>query len=84
MDNRILDKLDKIDERLDTMNVTLAQQETNIALHIKRTNLLEEKLEKQEADRIRPLELKVYMVQGVITFLGLLGIVGGIYEAFFK
>ena len=44
MEERILNKLDKIEDRLDRIDVTLAKQHEQIAYHIKRTNLLEESL----------------------------------------
>lgn len=41
---RILDKLDKLDERLDTAVLTLARNTEHLAEHMRRTAILEEEL----------------------------------------
>jgi hypothetical protein len=43
--DRIEGKLDKLERRLDTIDVTLAEQHVEIRYHIKRTDLLESKVE---------------------------------------
>lgn len=70
--DRIHKKLDKIDDRLGSIDVTLAKQAVSLDEHIKRTNLLEKKLE--------PVERHVMMVNGVLKFLGVLAIMATIIE----
>lgn len=54
-------KLDKIEDQISSINVTLAAQHVSLKEHIKRTNLLEKKLE--------PVEKHVYNMQGVVKVL---------------
>lgn len=76
------DKLEKIDNKLDKIaedileiKVTLAQQAQQITYHIKRTDLLEEKLE--------PIQKHVNLVQAVMKFTGIL-IAGGCLHSLLK
>lgn len=72
-EKRIEDKLDKIAEHMAAMNVTLGKQSVILDEHIRRTNLLESKIE--------PVEKHVQRVEGAIKLLSLLGILGAIIEA---
>jgi len=65
-------KLDKISERLNSVDVTLAQQHESLKIHIRRTELLEEKLE--------PVEKHVAMMSGALKLVGILGLIAGIFE----
>jgi hypothetical protein len=67
---RVIDKLDKLDEKLGSMDNTLIRQEEQLAYHIKRTDLLEQKLE--------PVETHVKRVDGAGKLLGILAIIVGI------
>lgn len=58
---RIEDKVDKIVDQIGYVNVTLAKQHISLELHIKRTNLLEAKLD--------PIEKHVTMIQGITKFV---------------
>ena len=63
------DKLDCLDERLDSVERVLELQEQNLQLHMKRSEMLE--------DQIKPLNKFMYACYGalaVITFLA------GLYE----
>ncbi len=66
-------KLDKIDQRINNVDVTLAAQHEVLKEHVRRTNLLEE--------QIKPIEKHVSMVNGAIKFIGLLGVIAAIIEA---
>jgi hypothetical protein len=66
-------KLDKIDQRINNIDVTLAAQHESLKDHIRRTNILE--------DQIKPIQKHVAMVDGITKFIGLLGILAGIAEA---
>jgi len=77
MDNkRLEDKLDGIVKDINDINVTLAKQEVNLSDHIRRTNILEEK--------IAPLEKRYVMVNGVLKFIGLIAVFVGIIEGIVK
>lgn len=69
-------KIDKIQDRLTSIDVTLAAQHESLKLHIKRTNLLEQKL--------RPVEDHVTVVHGVLKLLGLATVLLGIIQALMK
>lgn len=43
--NRIVGKLDKLDDRLDSVDKTLVKQELNLQEHMRRSDLLEEQMQ---------------------------------------
>lgn len=69
------DKLDILDERLDTVEKILAVQEQNLQLHMKRSDALEAQVE--------PLNKFMWAAYGIISFMLFLGAVAGI-TAFIK
>lgn len=69
---RIEQKVDKIDETLQTVNIVLAKQHVVLEEHVRRTNLLEQEL--------KPVKLHVDRVEGVVKFLGLVGVLAAIIE----
>lgn len=71
--NRIEEKLDKVADRLTSIDVTLGRQEEQLAYHIKRTDMLEEQL--------APVKTHVAMVNGALKLVGILGVLGAIIEA---
>lgn len=74
--NRIESKVDKLDDHLGSIDVTLAAQHESLKLHIKRTELLEMQLE--------PVKKHVATVNGAIKFIGVLAIFASIAEALMK
>lgn len=68
--DRLESKIDKITEQLSEMNVTMAKQEVNLQLHMKRSDLLEKQM--------IPVRKHVAMVHGVVKFIGVLSILSGI------
>lgn len=64
-DTRLEQKLDHIVEKIGNIDVTLTKQAEQIEYHIKRTDLLEKKLE--------PIEKHVIMSKGAFKLLTLLG-----------
>jgi len=68
--------LKDLDKRVDSIDITLARQEVSLAEHIRRTNILEEKLE--------PVEKHVTMLNGVMKFLGISALIAGIYSSIKK
>lgn len=69
---KVNDKLDSIKDHISSIDITLARQADSLAYHIKRTDLLEAKLE--------PMTKKQDMMHGVIKFVGFLAILAGILE----
>lgn len=59
---RIEDKIDKLNDRLSSIDNTLASQHESLKHHIKRTDLLEKAIE--------PVKTHVHMVQGGAKILG--------------
>lgn len=79
----ILSKFDKLDERLDRFeqnqseaNITLAKQEVSLSEHIKRTNLLEKKLE--------PVERHVQVINAILKAIGGIAVVITIISGLIK
>jgi len=75
--NRLSDKIDKLDVRLDSMDVTLGKQQVSLDEHVKRTNLLEEKVVPIESQG-KQLKLLVTVVKwAAIVAVAGTGVVGG-------
>lgn len=74
--NKLEDKIDIISEKITSIDVTLAKQSTILDEHIRRTNLLEEKL--------APIEKHVHMVNGALKTVGFMAIVLGVIEGILK
>lgn len=68
--SKIEKKIDKLDQHLSSIDITLAKQSVILDEHVKRTNLLEE--------RITPIERHVSMINGALKFLGILAVIIGI------
>lgn len=73
-------KIDVLDNRLDSVDRILAVQAEQLATHIKRTELAEENLSILRAD-LKPVQVHVARVDGVLRFLGLLSILGTLAAA---
>lgn len=56
---QILKKLEKIDDRLVNLGETSVKQEANLAEHMRRTDLLEKKVDKSEIKLVRIIYLLV-------------------------
>lgn len=70
---RIENKIDKITERISSIDGTLIAQHVSLADHIRRTELLEAQL--------KPVERHVVMVHGAFKLIGILALLGGILGA---
>lgn len=72
--DKILEKIDKVESHVGGQAITLAKLTVSVEDHIRRTNLLEEDF--------KPVKKHVAMVEGALKFIGLLGILATIFEAF--
>ena len=67
-----IQQLNKLDDKLDNIDKTLVKQEVNLAEHMRRTDLLEKKLDKDMEillNDLEPIEKHVERVKGVTKFL---------------
>ena len=69
---KISEKLETIDGRINTIDVTLAKQHVSLDEHIRRTEILESKLE--------PIDTHVKMVNGALKLIGGLALLASIYR----
>lgn len=69
---RVLDRLDSIDDRLNNVDKTLVKQEMNLDEHMKRSDNLEEMINLVKND-LKPVENHVKGVNLVLKILGILG-----------
>jgi hypothetical protein len=70
------DKLDEIASNIGEINITLAKQSVILDEHVKRTNLLEKKLE--------PVEKHVQMIHGAMKLMGITAVFMAIYEGLMR
>jgi uncharacterized coiled-coil protein SlyX len=70
--NRLEEKIDKIDDKLAKTNEILAAQHVSLEMHMKRTDLLEQKLE--------PVERHVAAVHTILKFIGLISVFATILD----
>lgn len=73
---RIFNKIDKMDERLNNIDTSLVRQTVSLEEHVKRTNLLE--------DEIKPIKKHIYFVNAVFRIIGLLSTISGIIVAAYE
>lgn len=75
----LLEKVDKLDRRLDNVDITLAKQHKSLELHMLRTDLNEEQLKliRQEA---KPVQKHVAMIEGGLKAFGAISAVLGILK----
>lgn len=64
-------KLDKIQEHMASVDVTLAKQEVSLAEHMKRSDLLEESVSFLRKD-FTPVQRHVIIVTGLLRLIGVL------------
>ncbi len=74
--DRIETKLDKVNDRINSIDVTLAAQHASLVEHIKRTAILETQLE--------PIKTHVANIQGALKFIGAMAILSGAMVSLIK
>lgn len=82
-DERILDKLEVMDQRLDNIDVTLAKQSVMLDNHIYRTKLAEQNIEILKED-LTPILKKDHMIMGVFRFLGIVATIASFIYTLLK
>lgn len=70
--DRLEKKVDKILERVGSIDVTIGKQQVSLDEHIRRTNLLEVEL--------KPVKRHVFMVEGALKLIGVLAALAAIVE----
>lgn len=78
--DRIVEKLEQMDSRLDCIDVTLVKQAGQLEHHIYRTALAEKHLRHLEA-QIKPIEKHVIILNGVLKFIGGIAVLVGMIKA---
>lgn len=85
MEERILNKLEKIDECLDKICTTQAVHTEQLKEHMRRSDLLEKRVEQVDAE-MAPIQAHVHKVEGAFKFIALIGtaiaIILGLKELF--
>ena len=74
---KLEEKLDKIDGRLSSIDVTLAKQEVNLQEHMRRTQLNEQAIEKI-TENLVPINKHVGHVEGAFKVLGMIATAAGV------
>lgn len=74
---RLEGKIDKIQKRIASVDVTLAAQAEQLAGHIRRTEIAEERLDHHDVE-LAPLQKHVHHVEGGLKLLGLISVLAGI------
>lgn len=67
-------RLKLIEKHLVSIDVTLAKQSVILEEHVKRSNMLE--------DKLQPVERHVAMIQGAVKLISLLAVILGIIKVF--
>ena len=81
---RIDGKLDKLDDRMDGMSITLVQHKDSLVEHIKRSDLLEKKIEletksiKEDLPKEVENQIRLQRNKFIINALKVLGVVAGL------
>lgn len=73
----IISKIDKLDERLDSVDKTLIKQECNLELHMERTEQNEKMIETIVAE-LKPVKTNMHYMHGALKALGVLSLLLGI------
>ncbi len=69
--DKLFDKIEKIDDRLNSIDLSLVRNTISLEDHIKRTNLLE--------DEIKPIKKHVLMVEAVLKLIGILSVCTSVF-----
>lgn len=73
---RLFNKIDKIDDRLNNIDTSLVRQTVSLEEHVRRTNLLE--------SEIKPIKKHVFLIEATFKLIGLASVVLGIMAAIYE
>ena len=79
--DKLYNKVEKIDEKLDTVNTHLAVYNEQLIIHIKRTDLLEKEL-KPVVEHVSKVKLILNILMTVLSSSAAVGIIYKLIEAF--
>jgi len=92
--NKLFDRLEKLDDRLDSIDKILVAQNETLKHHVYRSDLQEDRLDKHEIytentikdvqKQIEPIKQHVNRVDGALKLLGLLSTIIGVTAAIYK
>lgn len=74
---RLESKIDSIQERIASVDVTLAVQAEQLSGHIRRTEIAEKRLDSID-NQLEPIQKHVNHVEGALKFVGIISLVLGI------
>ena len=74
---RIECKVDDVKDHCNSIDKTLIKNTADIEIHIKRTDIAEQNLEKIRVE-IKPINRHVIMMEGALKFVGVLALVAGL------
>ncbi len=70
---RIEDKIDRISNKIETINITLVKQESNLQEHMRRTDIAEANLALLK-EELSPIKTHISKVEGGLKLIGIIGI----------
>lgn len=70
----IVQKIERLDARLDAIQILQAIHTQQLKEHMRRSDLLEKRIEQVDQE-LKPVNKKLAMVDGVIKFLGITGLI---------
>lgn len=76
-------KIEAVLGRVHSIDRTLVRQEQSLADHIRRTELAEESIKMLRTD-FKPVQKHIYMVNGILKFIGFLTVVASLTVAILK
>lgn len=76
-------KVDKLDMRLDNVDVTLGKQQVELSDHIRRTEIAEQNITLIRSE-IKPIQKHVDMIHGALKLLGLVTSIVGLIAGVIK
>lgn len=75
--DEISKKLDKLDERLDSIGILQAVHTEQLKEHMRRSDLLERRIEQVDQE-LKPVERHVAVVNGIMKLVGIIGTLAAI------
>lgn len=76
-ESRIEEKIDKVSDKIEIINTTLAKQHENLKEHMRRTEVAEKTLNLFK-EEFKPIQVHVSRVEGGLKLIGIIGIIASI------